>query len=163
MVGGKVVVKPGEVIEGATIVIRDAFIEAVGKEVTPPADARVWEMKGATIYAGFIDACLTLDSTNRPVTTTKLEFESAAAAGGVNFFGVPGGGRDRGAAGPGYEVARVTPEARHTLVDRDYSVDRGGEVSRRSLRDDAERLELLAATFGLSFPVGTIFRVQATA
>ena len=45
-------------------------------------------------------------------------------------------------------VQRVTPEARHTLVDRDYSVDRGGEVSRRSLRDDAERLELLAATFG---------------
>ena len=60
-------------------------------------------------------------------------------------------------------VQRVTPEARLTLVDRDYSVDRGGEVSRRSLRDDAERLELLAGTFGLSFPVGTIFRAQATA
>src|SRR5262249_51162836 len=58
LVGGKVVIKPGEVLENATVLIRDGLIQAVGKEVTPPADARVWDMKGTTIYAGFIDTYL---------------------------------------------------------------------------------------------------------
>ena len=55
LVGGKVVVKPGETLDGATIIIRDGLIEAVGKDLSPPADARVWDMKGLTIYAGFIE------------------------------------------------------------------------------------------------------------
>src|SRR5580765_6156004 len=32
LVGGKVVTKPGETLDGATIVIRDGYIEAVGKD-----------------------------------------------------------------------------------------------------------------------------------
>ena len=59
-------------------------------------------------------------------------------------------------------VQRVTPEARHTLVNRDYSVDRGTEVNRHSVRDEADLLDLLAGTFGLSFPPGTRFRVPAS-
>src|ERR1044071_584688 len=55
LTGGKVVVKPGEVLEGATIVLRDGLIESVGTNVAVPADARVWDMKNKTIYAGFID------------------------------------------------------------------------------------------------------------
>ena len=58
---------------------------------------------------------------------------------------------------------RVEPEARHTLVNRDYSVDRGTETRRHTLRDDDELLELLAGTFGLYFPAGTRFRVPGTA
>jgi len=58
---------------------------------------------------------------------------------------------------------RVGPEARHTLVNRDYSVDRGTETSRHTLRDDEELLELLAGTFGLSFPAGTRFRMPGAA
>ncbi|PYJ81781.1 MAG: hypothetical protein DME22_20430, partial [Verrucomicrobia bacterium] len=121
LAGGKVVVKPDEVIEGATIVIRDGFIQAIGKDVTPPADARVWEMKGTTIYAGFIDPCLTLNSTNRPINSPRSEFDAAPTAGGVNFFGVPGGVRDPGRTGPGYEAAQVTPEAR---VARSFAPDK---------------------------------------
>jgi hypothetical protein len=71
LVGGKVVVKPGQIMDGATIVIRDGFIQAVGSDLTPPADARVWEMKGATIYAGFIDPYLRFDSTNPPVNLSS--------------------------------------------------------------------------------------------
>ena len=48
----------GEAMEGCTIVVRDGFIGAVGKEVSAPADARVWDMKGTTIYAGFIEPYL---------------------------------------------------------------------------------------------------------
>lgn len=50
------VVRPGEIIENATLVVRDGYIEAVGIEAEAPNDARIWNMTGKTIYAGFIDA-----------------------------------------------------------------------------------------------------------
>src|SRR6267378_3769333 len=92
LVGGRVVIKPGEVLEDATVVIRDGFIQAVGKDVVAPEDARIWDMKGRTIYAGFIDPYLVLGATNPPVSTSDSEPISAAGftAGGVKFFGAPG-------------------------------------------------------------------------
>jgi imidazolonepropionase-like amidohydrolase len=56
LVGGRVVVKPGEELEKGTIVLRDGRIVTVGAQVAVPADARVHDMAGTTIYAGFIDA-----------------------------------------------------------------------------------------------------------
>lgn len=44
------------VIERGTIVIRDGLIGAVGANVTPPADARVIDGAGLTVYPGLIDA-----------------------------------------------------------------------------------------------------------
>ena len=55
LVGARVIVAPGRVLENATIVVRDGVIEAVGTDVSAPADARVWELAGHSIYAGFID------------------------------------------------------------------------------------------------------------
>ena len=112
LVGGKVVVKPGQVIERGNIVIRDGFIKAVGVDVAPPADARVWDMKGLTIYAGFIDPYLVLGSTNSPVSTSDSEpvTSETLAAGGIGFYGVAS--QKSEASGPGYEVAKVTPEFR---------------------------------------------------
>ena len=52
----RIVTSPGEVIEKGTIIVRDGVIEAVGPEIKPPADARVWDLSGKTAYAGFIDA-----------------------------------------------------------------------------------------------------------
>ena len=51
----RVVVRPGEVLEDATIVLRDGVIEAVGRRITPPADARLWDCTGRTVYAGLIE------------------------------------------------------------------------------------------------------------
>jgi imidazolonepropionase-like amidohydrolase len=110
LVGGRVVVKPGTTLDNATILLRDGVITEVGTAVQPPADARVWDLKGATVYAGFIDAFLTFAATNTPVSTTKTE--PIGAMSGVNFFGVKGDERDPGASGPGYENARITPEHR---------------------------------------------------
>jgi imidazolonepropionase-like amidohydrolase len=120
LVGGKVVIKPGEVIDGGTIVIRDGLIRAAGKEVAVPADARVWDMKGLTIYAGFIDPYLALGATNAPVSTTDSEPVShqAFTSPGVKFFGAPGVQTDMGEPGPGADVGRVTPQRRAVL---DYS------------------------------------------
>ncbi len=123
LVGGKVVVKPGETLEGATIVIRDGYIETVGKDVQPPADARVWDLKGLTIYAGFIEPYLTLGSTNSPVWTGDAEPVSTRtfASGGGNFYGVPGQRTDPGQRGPGYGVGKVVPQTRAV---RGYSPDK---------------------------------------
>ena len=41
LVGGKVVVKPGDTIDDGTIILRDGLIAAVGKEIAVPADARI--------------------------------------------------------------------------------------------------------------------------
>ena len=77
-------------------------------------------MKGTTIYAGFIDPYLVLGGSNAPVTTSDTEPISAKtyAAAGIKFFGVAGSETDMGNPGPGYELARITPE--HRAV-RDYS------------------------------------------
>jgi imidazolonepropionase-like amidohydrolase len=120
LVGGKVFVKPGQVISNGTIVIRDGLIKAVGPDAAVPEDARVWDMKGTTIYAGFIDPYIVMGGSNAPVSTTDSEpiTTTTLAAGGVNFFGAPGQAAERGSAGPGYEVAKMTPQ--HRAV-RDYS------------------------------------------
>ncbi|MDW8308435.1 MAG: hypothetical protein RMK20_03585 [Verrucomicrobiales bacterium] len=52
LTGGTVVVKPGRALEGATVVLRDGYIEAVGTNVVAPPDARLWDMRGLE-YAGF--------------------------------------------------------------------------------------------------------------
>src|SRR5205809_4773503 len=56
LINAKIVTAPGKTIEKGTLVIRDGIIEAVGADVKPPADARVWDLAGKTIYPGLIDA-----------------------------------------------------------------------------------------------------------
>jgi imidazolonepropionase-like amidohydrolase len=56
LTGARVVVSPGTVLPSATVVIRDGVIDAVGSDVSPPADAVVHHLGGKTVYAGFIDA-----------------------------------------------------------------------------------------------------------
>ncbi len=56
LVGARVVTAPGQVLNNATIVIRDGLITQVGANVQAPAGARVWDLKGQTVYPGFIDA-----------------------------------------------------------------------------------------------------------
>ena len=118
-----VFVRPGERQENGSILIRDGRIAAVGNNLQAPDDARVWEMNGASVYAGFIDPYLTL----KP-STNVLGFQSFAEemhdheprASGMNFFGVAGQEKDPGKAGPGYHVGQVTPER---MMAENYSHD----------------------------------------
>src|SRR3954468_20854712 len=100
LVGGRVVIKPGEVLEGGTIVIRDGLIQAVGTNIDAPADARVWNMKGTTIYAGFIEPYLVLNASNPPISTSDIEpiTSRSFTSGGVKFYGAPGAQTDMGNA-----------------------------------------------------------------
>jgi imidazolonepropionase-like amidohydrolase len=55
LINAKIVQAPGRVIENGTIVVRDGAIVAVGAQTAIPADARIWDYSGKTIYAGFIE------------------------------------------------------------------------------------------------------------
>jgi len=56
LIGGNVVTQPGKTIEGGIVIVRNGVIVAVGEKVAIPAEAHVWDFKGKTLYAGFIDA-----------------------------------------------------------------------------------------------------------
>ena len=66
LVGARVVTSPGQVLENATIVVRDGLIQSVGRNDQPPAGARVWDLAGLTVYPGFIDAHADLGMDNVP-------------------------------------------------------------------------------------------------
>ena len=121
LVGARVVVKPGTMLEGATILIRNGRIQAVLPKGQPgiPADARVWHLKGKTVYAGFIDPYLSLgDEKAKPISNRWTVPIDARA--GVRFTGVPTTKTDMGRKGPGYEIAGVRPEHR---VAAEFSPD----------------------------------------
>ncbi len=52
----RLVTLTGEVIENGTVVLRGGLIEALGADVSPPADAVLIDGNGMTVYPGFIDA-----------------------------------------------------------------------------------------------------------
>jgi imidazolonepropionase-like amidohydrolase len=76
--GGTVVTVAGATIPKGTVVIRGGLITAVGAEVAIPADARIIDATGMTVYPGLIDSY------------TNLGLPSAAPTQG-------GGGRGGGA------------------------------------------------------------------
>ena len=45
-----IVTAPGKVIEKGTVLIRDGLIVEVGANLKVPAEARVWDLTGKTIY-----------------------------------------------------------------------------------------------------------------
>src|ERR1035438_9124058 len=55
----RVIPVSGPPIGKGTVVLRDGLIEAVGADVTVPADAWVIEGDGLTVYPGLIDALST--------------------------------------------------------------------------------------------------------
>ncbi len=56
VVGARIEIGDGRVIEKGTVVIRDGIIESVAVDTKPPADAEVIKGDGLTVYPGFINA-----------------------------------------------------------------------------------------------------------
>lgn len=52
----KIVTVSGATIEKGTVVVRDGLIDAVGETAKIPADARVFNATGLTVYPGFFDS-----------------------------------------------------------------------------------------------------------
>ncbi|MCH7754872.1 amidohydrolase family protein [candidate division KSB1 bacterium] len=96
LVNARIVQAPGRVIEKGTIVLRDGTIEAVGAGVKPPADARVWDYEGLTIYPGLIESYSHLG-------LAKEKKKPAQSS--------PGGGSQNSKTGAKHWNQYVTPEA----------------------------------------------------
>src|SRR5687767_457059 len=79
----RIVTGSGPVIDRGTVVFRDGLIVAVGANVAVPADARVIDGTGLTVYPGIIDANTTL-AIPRPSPTP------GAGGGGGGFAGLFG-------------------------------------------------------------------------
>jgi imidazolonepropionase-like amidohydrolase len=89
LTGGVVIPKPGERLDPGIIVIREGRIQAVGKDVAIPPDARVWDVSGKTIYAGFVDCYWPVSGSNAPAAAADRADAAARPSGGVApFFGV---------------------------------------------------------------------------
>lgn len=111
LVGAQIHVNPTNFWNNATVIIRDGLIEAVGRDLKPPADARIWNASNTVIYAGFIDPYLSITGTNAPVATTHIDPIDGLTSG-INFLGVDSQEKARLQPGAGYEVTSVTPQAR---------------------------------------------------
>ena len=61
LTNARIVQAPGRTIDNGTLVIRDGVIVAVGSGVEAPADAKVWDLEGATLYPGLIETFATFD------------------------------------------------------------------------------------------------------
>lgn len=108
-----VVPSPGKTLKNAIIIIRDGKIQAVGTNVPIPAEARVHDLSGCTVYAGFIDPTVALGTNSGAgISTSGTEPISTLTSGSINFLGVPGGEKDPGQPGPSYELRRISPEHR---------------------------------------------------
>lgn len=95
--GAKVVTVSGPTLESGTVVMRDGVIEAVGRDVAPPAGARVIPGRGLTLTPGLIDGF-----------------------GGVGLPSPPA----RGASGTGDAAPAATPSPSHPLAPQAMALDR---------------------------------------
>ncbi|MFN2455797.1 MAG: amidohydrolase family protein [Pyrinomonadaceae bacterium] len=96
----RIVPVSGAVIERGTIVIRDGLINAVGANVAAPADARIIDGAGLTVYPGLIDAYTSLGipsasptpatSARGGATALRVASSDPAAASAPNSTQPPG-------------------------------------------------------------------------
>ncbi|HLM00280.1 MAG TPA: hypothetical protein VK400_04435 [Pyrinomonadaceae bacterium] len=74
----RIVTVSGAPIERGTIVVRDGLIEAVGENARVPADARVFDGAGLTVYPGFFDANTNLGLLQAPARPPGQQPQSQA-------------------------------------------------------------------------------------
>jgi imidazolonepropionase-like amidohydrolase len=107
--GATVVTVTGATIQKGTVIVRNGLIEAVGAEITIPADARVIDATGLVIYPGLFDSY------------TNLGVQAPAAASGPASMASmgslsPGGQGGRGQAAPTAPGSGLLPEI--SVVDQ---------------------------------------------
>lgn len=72
LTNAQIVTVSGATIPKGTVVIRDGLIESVGENVKIPADARVIDATGLTIYPGLIDTNTNLGFQARPAQPAQV-------------------------------------------------------------------------------------------
>ncbi len=80
IINAEIIRSPGRSIEKGTIVLRDGYIEAVGEDIIPPQDARIWDYEGLTVYPGFIESYSQLGLPKAVKARKQTELESKTTA-----------------------------------------------------------------------------------
>jgi imidazolonepropionase-like amidohydrolase len=84
-INARIISSPGKIVENGTLIIRDGVIQSVGT-TAPPPDARIWDMKGLTIYPGFIDAYSDYGIPSRPEGKTDTVPRPSQEARGAAYW-----------------------------------------------------------------------------
>jgi imidazolonepropionase-like amidohydrolase len=87
VMNARIITVSGAAIERGTVVVRDGLIESVGADVKVPADARVLDGAGLTIYPGFIDALTSLgiQTPARPQTPGQSQQQAQQPQSNSNY------------------------------------------------------------------------------
>ena len=101
IVGATIVPEAGQILDSATLIVRNGIIEAFGPDVPVPPDARIWNAEGLTVYPGLIDPYLRV---------SRLSSEEKKPAPSTD--GPP---NEPPAPGDGHPHPRVHPE--HYVTD----------------------------------------------
>ncbi len=70
--GAQIATVSGPVLSRGTVVIRDGLIESIGENAKVPADARIIDGAGLTVYPGFIDTYTSLGLAPAPAAAPRL-------------------------------------------------------------------------------------------
>lgn len=98
LTNANIVQKPGQMIDRGTVIIKNGLIEAVGKDVKIPANAKIIDADSMYVYPGFIDGA-------SHTAVPRPENNQAQRGGGQRGQGEQ---IDRG--NPPNEVAGILPE-----------------------------------------------------
>jgi len=137
LVHARVVPTAGTTLDDATIILRDGVVTAVGRRVAIPADARVWDLSGRSVYPGLIEPWFDPTPPARPA----------------------GGRGGRGGGGGGSEAAPATPAERgathaNPRVKPEYDVATELELDADALTE----LRELGFTAAHIMPANGVFR-----
>ena len=89
----RIVISPGRVIDRGVLVVRDGLIEAVGANVKIPADARLRDMNGMTIYPGLIEGYTDANMPRKPTESGRGPGGGGRGSAGDDPSPTPGGAR----------------------------------------------------------------------
>ena len=113
LINTRIVPQPGKVIGKGTIILRDGVIESVGEKVIPPADARVWDCEGLTIYPGLIEMYSSLgvgDSKPKDIGARHWNASVRSEVDVVDFYKPTSGDLDKLRA-LGFTAALIVPNS----------------------------------------------------
>ncbi|MEM7012438.1 MAG: amidohydrolase family protein, partial [Verrucomicrobiota bacterium] len=109
--GATVNTRPGETIANGSVLIRDGAIAAVGgADLAAPADARIVDLSGKTIYAGFIDAAVTIGEPHDVSNENTHWNELVRPERKVAAFGKPSSDEMEELRGLGFATVHVLPD-----------------------------------------------------
>ncbi|MFG0276219.1 MAG: amidohydrolase family protein [Phycisphaerales bacterium] len=142
IVNATLVPAPGELVEDATIVLRDGVIRSIATGAEPPAGARVWDATGMTVYAGFIDAHVPVDAPTPGAGSAGVHWSDKVVAqrSALDGDGLSAGDRES-LRSLGFTVAAIAP-------DDGVFRGQGAVVSLRSATSRAPDVRSLFSGFG---------------